>query len=481
MICIIKREAFELKHLNYGKNINIKSILSMIRYIDSESFTLLLISWHKRQKHTHPKQVHNLKRKIIRKREKSRGKRPHYTMIEKWALMNNSAIRDNDILDGLFPKRKKQWVSPLKRKALTSELDIVNFSFIDNPNETLSKFAAIAESEVEYPINSFKLNFRDTTITDISPYLLLGSIWSDLFPFIAGGFMDNHLKKIMKPLGLDKYLNMNIHDDGSSDPNIIALPVLTKEHEDNEVTATKTEARDIVSTRICDQFNTWLRVLCHGKPSVVQLSQAGKGHFVGMIGEVLENAEKHAEPEKGIGFGKWSATCCMEYQPQQDTYRCCISFFNKGQSIADTISNATDPKIKNDLKDYVKKHSNQTDGKVLSTIFAIQDLNTRETKVASQGGLGMMHMVHFIQQIGNKNTGKTPQIVIISGDTYVKFSDNYMATKYDNAGKRNQWFNADNSSDYPPDASNAFRLKNKISGTIITARFFLDKGMVKDE
>ena len=68
-----------------------------------------------------------------------------------------------------------------------------------------------------------------------------------------------------------------------------------------------------------------------------------------------------------------------------------------------------------------------------------------------------------------------PKVAIISGDSYIKFSDEYINQNYKNIGNRYQWFNEQNSSDVPPDKNNVFKLKNFIAGTIITAKFYLDQ------
>lgn len=87
----------------------------------------------------------------------------------------------------------------------------------------------------------------------------------------------------------------------------------------------------------------------------------------------------------------------------------------------------------------------------------------------------MLRMVKFINEIGDTFISEEkPQIAIISGNVYVKFSD-----KYGNAVKLNdkrnyQWFNLKQDKKIAPDKKYAYLLQKAFPGTIITTRFMLD-------
>lgn len=450
-------------------NINIK-YLKKQAYIASDAEFVECVSLYKKiHKHImNSSHLNSLVRKVKKKRK----------LVYKQKNLKSDKVskyikKENELLNYLYPKRKTKWIAVSKRKkrSLHSQ-NIENFSLIDAPVETVQNLYLLAKQETRCSINCYDLNFKDSTIYDIAPYIILEDMMNEMVPFVRGGIIHRHLSQVIKALKLDGYLNTNAE---VVDKNISAMELMKKEY-DNKNDPVDIDKRDVVASKMCKKFNEWLDRL---DPEIkLKLSDKGERTFLNIIGEVLENAEKHAYPDKGSHAGKWSVSCFMEFDKNNNSHKCCLSFFNKGQTIAQTIQNTTNIKTKQELSRYLEKHKH-IDKDLLSTVFALQDWNSRENTSDSRGGLGMMHMVHFIQEIGkNVDAEKQPKIVILSGRSYVKFSGKYMNTNYDNTGKRYQWFNTENSSLVAPDNNNVFCLHSGIAGTIVTSRFYLDRGML---
>jgi len=423
-------------------------------------------------------QIRELKRSLIFKKYGKNGRRT-YTKQELFLIRNNTNKKESLILEQLYPKRNFHWKNFNKRDATAQEIDVKDFSFIDNPQETLKIFQNMAEAESNKALHSCTINFWDSGIRDISPYLLLGSVMSQMFPFFSGGHMEVSLKHVVRDLQLDKDWKINLRDIEEPDPNILALPVLRKEHIEQENKEIDTgSAREKVATKIRIMFDQWLSVVSDQK---ISLSEYGRSYLWNIISEVLDNAERHAIINSERSDGKWSVTCFMEYKKESNDYTCCMSFFNVGASIAETIGTSTDPSMTSRLRTYIAKHKHY-DEELLTTVFALQDNSTRKNG-ESVGGYGLMSMVNFIQKMGKTNKPEhLPKIVIISGHSYVKFADGYIVQNYgDVAGNRYQWFNKSNSEEEPPDAAYIFRLQGYIPGTIITTRFSLDKDILTNE
>lgn len=468
--------------MNY-KNISLKKLLPIVKSISNEEFILYCSLYTKKQnRRFNKKTVKKKVRKLIIKRY------PHnchnkYTKRDLSLLYNNSKMKESTILEALFPDRNNNWKKIYKRiDRKTEEINIENFSFIDNPEGTLSIFKKIAELESIKPFRTCELNYLDTTIDDISPYLLLGSITRKMFPFIRGGKISENLRYAMRPLKLDEFLG--IIGVGYSDkiPNMLALPVYTR-NDKNDLTkdVTTSSSREFVSFKVCEQFNFWLQKVSELSHTKVQLSSNGKLYLGNIIGEILDNAEKYASLDNNDG--DWNITCFMEFNQQKNEYKCCLSIFNEGISIAKSIQHTKDKSVKERLDSYINENR-QCDKDLLSTVFALQDNSTMDNS-SSCGGLGMMHIVNFIKLIGkNNHEDKQPQLVIISGNSYIKFSGNYLSSTNTNdqqIGKRYQWFNENNIQSAPPDNKNIFCLKNYIAGTIISTRFYLDKEVLTNE
>lgn len=381
--------------------------------------------------------------------------------------------KENIILNSFAPERINKWITPRKRIKRTESINITNFSFLDNPQETLNNLVNIAKHEC-YDINA-TINFNDKDILDIAPYIIWGLMNQSMFPYFKGGIMDKKIKAILKSVGVQDF-------HGSTDvtiPNYISPLILKQKNDfgDKQLFRKNFSCSTIEKTKneLTNKINEWL------KNANLYLSEHGEARLSGIINEVLNNAERHGSDSSLSG--NWAVAGFM--QKKEDNYFCHLAFVNTGKTIATTINNADNPKIRKDLNSYISKHSNimkKYDKNTLATLYAVQDAVSSKTlnnnNIEIKGGFGLMDTIQFINILGFSTIEKiTPSIAIISGSSCILFKDKYHCC-CDNK-PRIQFFNEDNSIQIPPDDKYVFRLENNFPGTIITTRFALDEKAIE--
>ena len=379
------------------------------------------------------------------------------------------SFRESEILDSLNKKRNKNnWIYGNKRKKIIRDvIEISNFSFIDNPEDTLNYFAKIAEYETY--VQEASINFADDFVLDIAPYLLFGIIQKDMYPFILRGKIKSGITHVIEKLALDKFMGITI-DNQTVNPNVNALPLVYKPRRENNTQIAVTTL-EVGVTRLIEKIDEWLSKLEH--PMV--LTDEGKVCVQIFSSEILDNAQRHSI--SGME-GNWYLAAFMEYR--NNKYSCCISFVNTGDPIYKTIMKTENNIVKAELFNYLDKHK-KINSNILATIFALQDGSTRENYNGSKGGVGMMKMVKFVNEIGETEDVMKPVISILTGDVYIKFADEYRNVKNDPMGKHIQWFNETQSSNDPPDEKYIFLLKKYFPGTIISTRFVLDEKTLRNK
>jgi hypothetical protein len=153
-----------------------------------------------------------------------------------------------------------------------------------------------------------------------------------------------------------------------------------------------------------------------------------------------------------------------------------------GRTIAESLATC-DGVTKRDLGAYCQRHkSSRLSEETLATVFALQDGVSRlpQGYGRSRGGVGMMDMVQFMNELsGTPPVKLSPRLVIISGHACVTFRDSYRmgaperAVRQGTSARRVQWFNVQNDVGHPPDAEYAFALPRRFPGTLISLRFCL--------
>ncbi|MGU3577114.1 hypothetical protein ACLBWZ_16485 [Brucellaceae bacterium C25G] len=444
-----------------------------LQSLDDSNFSTLLQKTFSRNKKSHNKRkARNVSRKLIMKR------RP----IKRLFYSKNTLLarkRDCEFLDSFVPDRTKKWKTKLKERKIGTEVECKNFSFIDNPVETLKSLKNIAEAECN-SVN-FRINFIDDYINDVGPYLVLGLMRESMAPFVSGGKLSPRVAKVIEAIRLREILKMKSFGRVSA-KDVWPLPIQQRRGTGtsrSQHLALEPSTVEFTADAIVDKVNTWFGLI---DDNPHELSPHGAGKLRAMVGEILNNAERHSHVE---GDGSWIIAGFMARREitinneKKFTHICNLCFFNPGLPISETIING--PKnVRVQIAKYQSIHhkSKLTVG-TLATVLALQDGISRVEQDGLDeptGGTGLMDVVEFCNEIGQKFTaGESPKIVLISGTSYIRFEEPYLY-RCDREGskRRIQWFNVHNDAKTAPDSSHVKDLAIRFPGTLITARFTLD-------
>ncbi|GGF57709.1 hypothetical protein GCM10011332_08990 [Terasakiella brassicae] len=284
------------------------------------------------------------------------------------------------------------------------------------------------------------------------------------------------VQKVFDAVGLAQYMDISLAADND---NVDVWSFRLRERRKqgtsfNQNSVINAPTFSKVSDDLVETIDDWLGAL--KKP--LELSGEGKYRVNNIVTEILNNAERHSSQDRD---GNWVVAGFMARRSghiadvEIDTYACHIAFVSTGMTIAESISRAETNETLKRLNTYIQKHKNSFSEETLSTVFALQDGISRFTQSKSKGGVGFMDVIELVNDLGSTNHKCfSPSISIISGNTCILLKDNYNSMHQNKDGIRSQFFNPSNSLDFPPDYNYVFSTKQKIPGTVISLRFYLD-------
>lgn len=404
-----------------------------------------------------------------------------------------SQYRSSILLDALLPNRKVKWQPIHKRlKSRTDDLiEVKNFSFLTHPVETTSLLARIAESEAIHL--GVQIDFHDEKCLDIGPWLVLAVMRRQMSPVFTGGGIHNSMSKVISELHLDRALRMQVSPKWSNKTDIWAFPV-----QDRRAAGTSSskdflalpQTKEKVGDALCKAVNEWLHE-CASQ----SLTQSGRGLVKNLVGESLDNAERHSRPDKPDD-GDWMISGFMARRETTDgkaIFQCQLAFLSIGSPIDETIKDCA-TEIADEMKTYCKLHgkamkSMNLADRHLRTVFALQDTVTRDKSASEErrGGTGLGDIIRFFGDlVGTDPASNGSTLAIVSGRTCLHIDFPYashIGAKFGQLG--NMWFNDGNSSKLPPDQEKVLELENEFAGTLITMGFILDadylRGSINDQ
>lgn len=410
-----------------------------------------------------------------------RAKRSHYRRVVRriklirhprdekrvYRRTRNKARKDSRLLGALYPEREKKWIQPEDRepKTVLPRLEMENFSFIDNPLSTFDRLRDIAKAEAhEF---SYNLDFLDPICLDIGPYLVLGVMQQRMLPNCDGGKLSDGLGKVLPAVELDKLLAMDISKPGGG--NVLPFPLKhgagETSREDHIGVTTKQRAVD----QFTNTLDGWLNTLR------LRLKEEGKGHVGQIVGEAIDNAERHSDIEGKPG--RWWITGFMTTRRNDNndvTYHCHVGLLSLGCSIASSIARAPEH-IQKKITPYAKRHrSRHQSRETLTTVSALQDGITRDPP----GGVGMMDLFGLVSALGKTGNGVKGAVTVISGDACIIAKEPFIEPDGE-PGARQLWFNNDNSVEKPPERDYVFTMPYDFPGTLVTLRFQIDPDHLK--
>ena len=387
-----------------------------------------------------------------------------------------SKYQDSELLTALIPERAKKWKSIVKRRK-TQKIDVVKFSFLDDPERTFETLQKIASAECECA--AVEVDFGDDYVLDIAPYLVLGMMRQKMAYVLTGGSITEPVRKVIHAVGLREFLQMSSFGHVPID-EVWPLPIIHRRAGGTTTTtdvAAQPTTVEKVADRIASLVDEWLEKLA----PPVSLTEYGLSKIKGFVGEVLNNAERHGRLG---GDGEWIAAGFMarrEFETETGSrllHVCHLSFFNPGRSISDSIKEAPDD-IRQQIGRFQNLHSKSgISPETLATVLALQDGISRVPQGNGQpsGGTGIMDIVEFTNEVGTTPvTELSPRVAILSDRAYILFNGQYgTGVSQESDPRRLQWFNPSNSAMDPPDMAYVKDMPVSFPGTIITMRFVID-------
>ncbi len=199
---------------------------------------------------------------------------------------------ENEVLDAFVENRRKRWLRPTKRQS-KFEYTLKNLSFVDDPEGTLVQLREVALNECTS--RDGILNFGDSQIRDIGPYVVLGIMRKGMAQFVRGGLMEVPVKKVIEAVRLRKFMGMKPFPEISEHVDVWAFGLREHPARHSSAEPAKSVKFAIVADELVDTVNEWIGAL----PTPLMLTIEAKQHLNKIVTEILENAERHGQPGGG--------------------------------------------------------------------------------------------------------------------------------------------------------------------------------------
>lgn len=387
--------------------------------------------------------------------------------------------RSSNLLDHFYPERQKNggWTKLSEREYSDGispvKIELEEFSFLDRPRKTLNGLAEIAKAEASVPLA--KLDFLDKYCLDVAPYMLLVDCWDDMLPIFEGGKMDLPMQKVLAAIGIENALGVSFQGVGDFN-DVWAFPISRRRSSGETQSAHKhidAQTREGTCDTFCAAMDEWL-----GRPEFdLELTTKGAGWIKSILGELLENAERHADGVRRDGA--WSVSGFLAKRDDQFIVQ--IGIISLGDTFAKSMERAGDAQ-KKDIADYIaamQKANAPQSIETLTTLAALQDGVTCDPEAdnAGRGGTGLMEMLSLINILGGTvNSNQKLKVTIISGSACIQLHEPYVngEVKAGENAARVQWCNLENSAKVVPESAHVYDLDSSLPGTSISIRFNLD-------
>ena len=437
---------------------------------DEREALVRLIRDRERQNGSSRRRAVEVSRNFLRRVEGLKVSRPSYSKRE-------LALRysPQDVADALVPNRRKLWRLVHRRKPHTTVF-AREFSFIDNPAGTVKTLREIINAESS--AYRFDIDFEDHDVLDASPFLLMTACIPVLRRFWQSGYMNPQTQSVLRAMHLDQHLGLKLpHARQTKTIYPFPLRTLPPGSLSSRDTAAQISRREKVQADLIECINGWLNELT----PPFELTEKAEVALGDSIGETLCNAQRHSDAEQTGGW--WIGGFMKKHQGENGAVRqvCHLAIFNVGESIAHTLMRSPQ---KNErfwplFNGYKQLHPHVPD-ELCATICAIQDGVSRNgyDHIGEGCGLGLQALITNIGALASTKAPTAPGITIWSGKSCLLFRDNYLLSQIAGVDvPRQQWFNAAQSPNMPPDERHAFVLDCELPGTLIAIRFEID---VKD-
>jgi len=394
------------------------------------------------------------------------------------------------LLDRLDPDRPRKWRKILARRYRREFLrvSLKDFDFLDNPVGTIKQLIALSTAERE-EVSAY-LDFEDKHCHDIGAFLVMAEIWPQLSQIFLGGRMGAPVQKVLDAVGLGRELKIRLNA-VSDHKDVWPFEIRrrrTRGTTSSEFAQLQPQGREQLNDRLVELMDRWLAVASAnigGDTEMIwELSGQGRANIANMIGEILDNAERHSVEG---GDGDWSMAAFMAKRTRPDgppQMKCYLSFLSVGRSIAETLENAP-AQMKEFCAGYARAHARAGQSyETLTTIAALQDgiTSVHDAARSLRGGTGLQDTLEFVGELGGAPQPTADvRVTIVSGMSCIRLRHPLLVGRRDKNDRRVQWCNAANDPLYPPDYDVAFDLPAHFAGTLVSVAFTLDPSLFVPE
>lgn len=347
-----------------------------------------------------------------------------------------------------------------------------NFSFIENCEKTCIFLNDLVSSVQNNKTKKIYLDQSKCTNIDLCAEtvtaVLLKDIGDNYKIKLQGKYPDDYeLKRVVCASGITKYLkvvNYNPED-------MCLFPIVKGRKVKSQ--ANESPSKDIEADKLINYINE-----CLNKCGW-QIVKDSKAKFAKAFVEILDNAEEHSQK-----INWWITAYSKELASKK--IECHLVLFNFGISVYQSmqklpLENALRTRIEGLIKKHQGKHffSKKWDDETLWTLYSLQEGSSRfyaQGEENKDRGQGLSDLIQFFQEIGESDDGETPVMVMVSGNVYIKFDNDYKIVKRNKNGneRRQIAFNHSNSLEEPPDKNKVMKLSSTFPGTLYSFKFIID-------
>ncbi|WP_211089824.1 hypothetical protein [Thalassobius vesicularis] len=420
-----------------------------------------------------------LARGLIVKAKRSKRYDVPLNEIQTRALV--SRYKRSTFLSGLLAEREQTWV-PIHERLRTrkqAEVFVKGFCFLSNPKNTMSALKAIARAEAE--CLSARIHFLDDRCLDIGAWLTLAAMRGEMASVFTGGRISNSMSKVLTAVRLNRKLGFALSPQYGDEQDVWAFPYRSRRPAGTSTSETMhldPQSKEEVGGDLCEAINQWLDA-CVGQ----QLSRTGMRFVKTIVGESLDNAERHSQRDH-VNDGDWLISGFMAKREGTNgpLFRCQLAFLSVGASIAETVQDAA-PEVISGMETYVQRHvgsfaNHDCAEDHLRTIYALQDKVTRDQNALAEGrgGTGFRDIICLFGDLaGGEMSSSDAKIGIISGRTCLHIGYGHTEVSRPLKGQEfNIWLNEQNDATKPPDQGAVIELDDRFCGTLITLGFTFD-------
>lgn len=350
------------------------------------------------------------------------------------------------------------------------------FSFIENPEETLTTMRGVVRAALTRDTRSISIDQEACSLIDHGAESVLSAIGLESRAMMGVRFKGSFPKSekerdIVLATGLPKALGVPLPEP----PDFLTFPLY--KGRGSRAQAAESGMSERAATRLADYVDQCLA--SYG----FELTRSGALYLTSLVGEVLGNAEDHSGQRNAWLSGY------LRQPPDQPHGDCHISIFNFGRTIAESLDDLpAESLLRRSISDLTERHQRGTffrsrrwEPENLMTVFALQDgvsrYNTGKDSLGDDRGRGTADLISFFQRLGQAaDPSVKPIMCLVSGRTQILFDGTYEMREmpFEAGPARVIAFNDENDIYRPPDPRVVRCLKKPFPGTLISLRFYLD-------